>query len=156
MKRTTTPELGFLLHAFVNQVAHPRGRATSFLARHKLSIDQAILLDHAARGGMTPSIVAARFGMSMPSASQMVGRLARRGFVRRVHDARDRRRVMVLVTAKAKKFLVGFSTVRRTELRNAVAQFSPAAKKSLRAGLAAIASELGPSGGRRPGSRNRE
>jgi len=142
VKRFSSPELGFLLHAFVNQVAHPRGRATSFLARHKLSVEQAILLDHAARGGITPSIVAARFGMSMPSASQMVGRLARRGFVRRVTDARDRRRVMILVTAKAKKVLAGFATVRRSELRAAVAPFSPAARKSLRGALAAIAAEL--------------
>lgn len=137
VKRKTIPELGALLHAFVTNVAHPRGRAASFLARHKLSVEQATLLDYAARGAMTPSIVASRFGMSMPSASQMVGRLARRGFVRRVHDAKDRRRVLILVTPKARKFVVGFSAVRRAELRSAVAPLDPRTRRMLRDALAA-------------------
>lgn len=142
-ERDHTPNLGALLEALVNAVSHPRGKALAFLARARVTVDQAILLDRARRSGSTPSSLAAEMGLSPSSVSQMIDRLVAGEYVRRVDDARDRRRKIVEPTRKARAFLERFGAVRRDELATGAAALSAATRKRLASAIAEALRELG-------------
>jgi DNA-binding MarR family transcriptional regulator len=59
------------------------------------------ILDRA--GPLTPSVLAERAGLSRPATTTAIDRLAAAGYVRRLHDSIDRRRVFVEVTARARR-----------------------------------------------------
>ncbi len=59
------------------------------------------ILDRA--GPLPPSALADRAGLSRPAMTTAIDRLATAGYVRRVHDSIDRRRVFVEVTARARR-----------------------------------------------------
>lgn len=54
-------------------------------------------------GPLPPSVLAERAGLSRPATTTAIDRLARAGYVRRVHDSIDRRRVFVELTAQARR-----------------------------------------------------
>ncbi|WAS90024.1 MarR family winged helix-turn-helix transcriptional regulator [Nannocystis punicea] len=135
--------LGALLEAFMNRVAHPRGRALAFLNKSSVTVDQAILMDHARTWpGSTPTSLAARMNLSLPSISQMIERLARLGLLRRTEDPADRRRKTIAVTPKARRFLRELQAVRSQEFSAGAAALSPATQKQLVAALARALTEL--------------
>ncbi len=139
------PELGALIEAFVNRVSHPRGRALAFLARSRVTVDQAILLSASLRAsGSTPTTLAAEMGLSLPSVVQMIERLALVGLVRRGEDPRDGRRRTVEPTAKARSFLSRFRAVRVDEFRSATDALSERTRRELVDALGAALVELGP------------
>lgn len=136
-------KLGALLEAFVNKISHPRGRALSLFSRSSVTVDQAILLNHAlAKPGSTPTSLATAMNLSLPSVSQMLERLVKLELVRRVEDPEDRRRKTIEVTPKAKRFLKELRDVRLEEFSAATARLSTATQQQLVAVLARALSEL--------------
>lgn len=136
-------KLGALLEAFVNKISHPRGRALSLFSRSSVTVDQAILLNHAlAKPGSTPTSLATAMNLSLPSVSQMLERLVKLELVRRVEDPEDRRRKTIEVTPKAKRFLKELRDVRLEEFSAATARLSTATQQQLVAILAQALSEL--------------
>ena len=63
--------------------------------------------------------------VSMPTASGIVGRLVRGGFVRRVPHPEDRRQVVVELTAKSEAFFRDFETVIRRRWEEALLSLEP-------------------------------
>ena len=137
-------DLGALLVAFVNRVSHPRGRAVTFLAKAGITVGQAILLNLAAANpDSTPSSLAAAMRLSLPSASQMLDRLVKLGYLRRREDAADRRRKTISVTRKTHTFLARFRAVRSAEFVAGTAGLTPATRKALIDVLTLALGELG-------------
>lgn len=135
--------LGEVLEAFMNRVAHPRGRALAFLTQSSVTVDQAILMHHAlTRPGSTPTSLAATMNLSLPSISQMLERLARLGMLRRIEDPADRRRKTIAVTPKARRFLRELQAVRSQEFSAGAAALSPATQQRLVAALERALTEL--------------
>jgi DNA-binding MarR family transcriptional regulator len=136
-------ELGALLERLVNAVSHPRGRALSFLAQAGVTVDQAILLDHALRApGSNPTALAKRMSLTLPSMSQMIERLVVQGLVRRVEDPHDRRKRTIEPTAKAKKFLERFRSVRIAEFESATSALSNGTRRKLAKAIEEALAEL--------------
>jgi DNA-binding MarR family transcriptional regulator len=80
----------------------------------------------------TIGVVAERLQIRPHSAVELANRLARRGFVRRERDSgKDRREVLLSVTAKGEKVLCELSLYHREELRTA----GPALMRALQAVL---------------------
>lgn len=136
-------ELGSLLVDFFNRVSHPRGLALTFLAEAGLTVDQAILMSYAQQQpGSTPSSLAARMNLSLPSVSQMIERLVKLGMLRRHEDPSDRRSKTITLSATAKRFLTRFREVRVRELVTGTEPLSPATRKALIIALTAALTEL--------------
>jgi DNA-binding MarR family transcriptional regulator len=55
------------------------------------------------RGPMTAGQLAKEAGLTTGAVTAVLDRLERKGYVRRVHDTKDRRRVMVEITEKARE-----------------------------------------------------
>ncbi len=63
---------------------------------------------------------------SMPTASGIVDRLVRSGYVRRISGAEDRRQVMVELTAKGQAFVRDFQQIIRRRWEEVLASLRPA------------------------------
>jgi DNA-binding MarR family transcriptional regulator len=136
-------KLGPLLEAFLNQVSHPRGRTLAFMARAAVTVDQAILLNHALTApGSTPSALAAKMNLSLPSMSQMLERLVKLELLERSEDPLDRRRKTIELTPRAKKFLRELRAVRSEEFAAGTARLSAATRDELARVLARAIDEL--------------
>lgn len=67
------------------------------------------------------STLAGNLHVSLPTATGIVDRLVKAGFLRRASDAEDRRQVFVQLTAKAEHFFADFETVIRRRWEEALA-----------------------------------
>jgi len=140
---TDDQRLGGLIEAFVNRVSHPRGRVLNLMARASVTVPQVILLNFALTiPDSTPSSLAAKMRMSLPSVSQMVDRLVRLELVARAEDPTDRRRKTVSVTGKGRSLLARLSAVRSAEYRAGAAGLSAATRARLIDALAEALLEL--------------
>ena len=74
----------------------------------------------------TMSTLARNLHISMPTASGIVERLVRAGYVRRVPQSEDRRQVVVELTAKAQAFFHDFETVVRRRWEEVLIPLEPA------------------------------
>ena len=63
--------------------------------------------------------------VTMPTASGIVDRLARSGYVRRVPHPQDRRQVIVATTAKGEAFIVQFQVVIRRRWEEVLKSLAP-------------------------------
>lgn len=75
--------------------------AAQRLALHRTDLRCLGVLDR--EGPMVASVLAGRVGLSRPAMTTALDRLTLAGYVRRVHDTEDRRRVLVEVTARARR-----------------------------------------------------
>jgi DNA-binding MarR family transcriptional regulator len=66
----------------------------------------------------TISHIAARLQVEHNSAVELVDRTAERGLIRRAHDARDRRRVLLELTAKGERLLEQLSLAHQSEFQD--------------------------------------
>src|ERR1700760_1474206 len=99
-------DIGKLLDSFLKQVSHPRGKVLKLLTESSITVPQVIVLDQVrANRNCTPTELSATMKVSLPSASQMVDRLVKQKLLLRVEDAQDRRRKVISLTPKAKRFL---------------------------------------------------
>jgi DNA-binding MarR family transcriptional regulator len=97
------------------------------------------VLHVAADGPMTVGDVAARLGVSMPAASELVDRLVEAGLARRNDDPNDRRRVLVAATPEAARIGADLAALRRTQVSRALAMLEPAERPVLAKAVAALA-----------------
>jgi len=80
---------------------------------------QALLAIKASRepARMTAGELAERLGVRHHSAVGLLDRLARKALIRRQRDPGDRRRVLIILTAKAERLLAQLSAAHHRELR---------------------------------------
>lgn len=80
---------------------HGRGSAARMLERYNITHAQYVLLRHLWwNPGSTLGQVADALGITRPAATQAVERLVQRGFVRRLEDDADRRRLRLRLTVR--------------------------------------------------------
>jgi DNA-binding MarR family transcriptional regulator len=136
-------ELGALLESFLGRVSHPRGLSLRTIEEASVTVSQIILLDRAlVLAGSTPSSLAASLAMSPSSVSQMIERLVKLGFVRRVEDPDDRRQKTIVVTASARAFLTRLRAARSAEYAAGTEGLSPKTRRQLAAAVAQALKEL--------------
>jgi DNA-binding MarR family transcriptional regulator len=134
---TSLDELAALLEDFVNKISHPRGRALAFMSEASTTVPQVILMNFALTSPKsTPSALADRTGLSLSSASQMLERLAKLGFVQRREDASDRRRRSIELTERGRAFLAKLKTLRSREFAAGVEALSEETRRLLKVALA--------------------
>ncbi len=89
-----------------------RGVQFDFFAGRSITQTQfMMLLAIRSYGGCTMGEIARRMKVAMPTATGVVARLVRTGYIQRVPKANDRRQVMVQVTAKGESFIREFQEV---------------------------------------------
>lgn len=89
-----------------------RGVQLDFFAQRQVTQTQMLILVALhALGRCTMSQLARNFHISLPTATGLVDRLARPGYVRRFPNPEDRRQVMVALTAKGQTFFREFQAV---------------------------------------------
>ena len=69
--------------------------------------------------------LAGNMRVSMPTASGIISRLAKAGYVKRAPSAEDRRQVMVELTAKGQDFIAQFQTVVRRRWEDVLRALEP-------------------------------
>jgi DNA-binding MarR family transcriptional regulator len=78
------------------------------LSRGRISFPQFFLLGHlCSQGGLGMSRIAELMGHSTPAATGLVHRLEKLGYVRRIHEEEDRRKVRVTPTPKGNRLVEG-------------------------------------------------
>ena len=87
--------------------------------------------------------LAAALGVSEPSASQVVDRLAQRALIRRDADPSDRRRIMVSITAEGEHLLDSVRTSRSIVAEGLLDRLDDDALRALAVGTRALADAAG-------------
>ena len=99
----------------------------------------AVMQHLALSGPLTVGEAARHFGRAQSAVSELVDRLADDGYLARLRDTRDRRRVLVWLTDAGQALLAKEREVLSPELaRAAVARMKPAARRALVAGMEAL------------------
>jgi DNA-binding MarR family transcriptional regulator len=100
-----------------------------------------VMVRLATEGPMSVGELAESLGLSLPSASLLVGDLSRQGLVERREDERDRRRTIVTVADAYHDDMVAAYTVRSAPVRRALARLSAAERAVLIKGFRLIGEE---------------
>ena len=91
-----------------------------------------------AHGPMPMSKVAELIGSGLPTATGLINRMEERGLVRREHDTRDRRVVLVSLTKHGAEDIAALNQARRRRLSGAIDQLSARDQASLLSGIRAL------------------
>lgn len=119
---------------------------STFAARcHERSISMAHVLvmsviDKA--GPMPMTRIAELIGSGLPTATGLVNRMVERGLVRREHDTRDRRVVLVSLTDEGAAEIRELHQARQRRMAAAIAQLSGPEQDSLLVGIRSLRSAL--------------
>lgn len=89
-------------------------------------------------GPMPMTRVAELIGSGLPTATGLVSRMEDRGLVRRSHDERDRRVVLVSLTDAGSATLSELHAARRTRIANAVATLDDDERRALLTSLRSL------------------
>jgi DNA-binding MarR family transcriptional regulator len=136
-------EVGALLLALVDRVAHRGGDTLALLTEAGLTLPQVLFLTRLRQAGeSTPSELAERLNISLPAVSQMVDRLFKLGFLTRREDEGDRRRKRLAVTPAVDRMLDKLVRARAAEYAKGTSRLSPALRRELAAALAKAVREL--------------
>jgi DNA-binding MarR family transcriptional regulator len=103
----------------------------------------AALMQVVADEGMSVSSLAARLGVSLATASQVVTDLEAGGLVERVDDPSDRRRTLVRVSDSHRDIADALLDTRLRPVQRALDRMRPGEHRALVRGLELIAEELG-------------
>jgi DNA-binding MarR family transcriptional regulator len=90
-----------------------------------------VMVRLATEGPMSVGELAERLGVSLPTASLLVGELSRQGLVERREDERDRRRTIVTVAERYREDMVSAYATRSEPVRRAFAALAPDERKTL-------------------------
>ncbi|MFC4852938.1 MarR family winged helix-turn-helix transcriptional regulator [Actinophytocola glycyrrhizae] len=123
-----------------------RTKVLTTLAEHghsDLRSNDIVLLRLAATGRPTITELAELFGVTKQAMSQVVDSLATRGYVERVRDPRDGRRVRLTLSPRGRQALTVAGTARVTEERRVAAALGPDTAAFLR-GLRLLTDETSP------------
>ena len=103
------------------------GVQLDFFAQRQVTQTQLLVLVALhGRGQCTMSELARNFHISLPTATGLVDRLARPGYVRRFPNPEDRRQVMVALTEKGRAFIREFQVVIQRRWEEVLRVLSPA------------------------------
>jgi DNA-binding MarR family transcriptional regulator len=102
----------------------------------------AALLHVAGEGPIGMSELAERLGVSLATASQVVGELDEWGLVERKTDATDRRRTLVTVAAEHRPVTRALLDTRLKPLQRTLRRLAPQERSALVRGLSVLAEEL--------------
>jgi len=86
--------------------------------------------------------VAELIGSGLPTATGLVNRMVERGLVRREHDTRDRRVVLVSLTEEGAAEVRELHEARQRRMADAIAQLSGPEQDTLLAGIRSLRSAL--------------
>lgn len=125
-------QLGVLLEEFINRIAHPRGEALTLMMEMSVTTAQVVLLVLAQKH---PHSRHAELGSAMrispSSASQMIERLVKIGFLTRRESSDDRRAKTLTVSPKGRAFLKRLQVVRSKEFAAGTEALSSATRERL-------------------------
>ena len=125
-------QLGALLEEFINRIAHPRGEALTLMMEKSITTAQVVLLMLTQRyPNSRHAELANAMRISPSSASQMIERLVRIGFLTRRENLHDRRAKTLTVTPKGSAFLKRLQVVRSKEFATGTKALSPATRERL-------------------------
>ena len=94
------------------------------------------------KGSMTMSELAEAIGVTTGAATGFISRLLKRCMVKRYHDKKDRRRVMVKLTARGEEVLKAMMRIKRGRLKKALAGVSVAERKGFGGVLSKVHAQL--------------
>ncbi|MFI7106930.1 MarR family winged helix-turn-helix transcriptional regulator [Nonomuraea sp. NPDC050227] len=112
-------------------------RSHGLTARHGAVIPQLTV-----ESSLSVSELADRMGVSLPTASELVGDLSRAGLVERREDPADRRRTLVSLAPDHRAMVEGFVALRAAPLLRVLDNLSPSDRQGFVAGLIAWAHEV--------------
>jgi DNA-binding MarR family transcriptional regulator len=92
-----------------------------------------------AEGGVALSWLARHLALPKSSASVLIKDLERRGFVRRARDARDERRLAIVLTGEGQRRVAADTVLEPERLARALASLPERRRASLLAGMDALA-----------------
>jgi DNA-binding MarR family transcriptional regulator len=120
-------------------VRHMHATFTSYAEAGGLTLGQMKALAFLYRNGRrTVGEIAEALGLAMPTASELVDKLAERGLIERGVNPADRRQVHVWLTAEAMAFAREVHALRRAQVRHAFADLEASERAVLVRGLRAI------------------
>ena len=128
------PEIGRRLYALVAE--HPK------VARRPLGQIKAMLYLYR-QGQCTVSEIAAKVGVSLPAASELIDRLVDDGFVERQVNPADRRQVLVRLTPRAQAYGTEIHALRRAQILATLDRLPPDHREAFVRGLVVLAEVLG-------------
>jgi DNA-binding MarR family transcriptional regulator len=102
----------------------------------------AVLTQLLAEQSISVTDLARRMGVSLSTASELVGDLSRAGWVERREDQTNRRRTLVALTEHHRPIVEAFVTVRAAPLLRTLEGLSPRDRRGFVAGLRAWAHEV--------------
>jgi DNA-binding MarR family transcriptional regulator len=88
-----------------------------------------------AHGPIPMTRVAELIGSGLPTATGLISRMEERGLVRRQHDTKDRRVVLVNLTRRGADAISALNDARRRRLAKAINQLAGAEQATLLAGV---------------------
>ena len=98
----------------------------NYLSRGEITLPQLWALEYLSRHGSSPMNHIAQFlKISKPAATGLIDRLIAQGLVRREGDKRDRRVVLVAITAKGRKIIANIWEQKRNTIVKVFGQISP-------------------------------
>jgi DNA-binding MarR family transcriptional regulator len=121
----------------VDKSQHVAWTATHPAPRHVAALMQVV-----ADEGMSVSTLAARLGVSLATASQVVTDLEASGLVSRLEDPTDRRRTLVHIAETHRDLADAILDTRLRPVQRALDQMRPAEQRAFVRGLELIAAEL--------------
>lgn len=89
-------------------------------------------------GPMAMTRVAELFGSGLPTATGLITRMEERGFVRREHDTRDRRVVLVTLTEEGMAELQTMHLARRERMASAISHLTGSERAQLLASIRSL------------------
>lgn len=93
-------------------------------------------------GSISVTELSSRLGVTLGTASLMVGELSRAGLVQRTEDDRDRRRTIIRISHAQRDEVENFLRARRAPLRRVLEQLSPAERAGFTRALRLLVDEL--------------
>jgi len=125
MKSIERSSLGALVDGFMREMRrYDAGRTLPILHTANLTTPQIAVLEFA-REPRTVSAVAIYLGLSRPTTSQLIDKLARGHLVRRVEGTQDRRKRNVVLSAKGKSLVERIASARAARFEASLAVLSP-------------------------------
>lgn len=135
--------LGALIRDFVNRVSHRGGRTLAVMNDASVTLHQILILNQIFEAGaVTPSDLAPKLSMSLPSLSQMIDRLHQLDLVARAEMTGDRRKKRLTLTRKGRALLMRMQAARAADYEAGAAALSPASRGQLAAALERALREL--------------
>ncbi len=136
------PSLGTLVYRFVDAMhRYDAGRTLPILHAAKLTTPQLAVLEFA-REPRTVSAVAFYLGLSKPATSQLIDKLVRSHWVRRIQSQLDRRVRNIVLGAKGKALLDRIAFARAARFDASLAVLPPVMANRFESNLAEIVDAL--------------